>query len=86
MIPSVPEEFASRETVRIVRDAVGELPENYREAIVLCDLEEMTYEEAAQIVGCPVGTIRSRLHRGRAILLEKLADAQVARRAPAVGE
>ena len=46
--------------------------EQVREAVVLCELEEMSYEEAAQACGCPVGTIRSRLHRGRALLLAKL--------------
>jgi RNA polymerase sigma-70 factor (ECF subfamily) len=39
---------------------------------VLCELEERSYEEAAQLAGCPIGTIRSRLHRGRALLLAKL--------------
>jgi RNA polymerase sigma-70 factor, ECF subfamily len=55
-----------------VRAAVFELPVEFREAIVLCELEEMSYEEAASALGCPVGTIRSRLHRGRALLLAKL--------------
>jgi RNA polymerase sigma-70 factor (ECF subfamily) len=86
VIPAVPEEFASRETAKIVRGAVEELPESYREAVVLCDLEEMTYEEAAAAVGCPVGTIRSRLHRGRAILTEKLSETKTLSRASAVGE
>jgi RNA polymerase sigma factor (sigma-70 family) len=79
----VPEEFLSRETVERVRRAVGQLPESYREAVVLCDLEEMSYEEAAAALECPIGTVRSRLHRGRAMLLEKLEDAAVARRVPA---
>jgi RNA polymerase sigma-70 factor (ECF subfamily) len=39
---------------------------------VLCELEELSYEEAAKLMECPVGTIRSRLHRGRALLLAKL--------------
>ena len=55
-----------------VRSAVLELPIEFREAIVLCELEEMSYEEAARALECPVGTIRSRLHRGRALLLAKL--------------
>ena len=55
-----------------VRAAVLELPTEFREAIVLCELEEMSYEEAANTLNCPVGTIRSRLHRGRALLLAKL--------------
>jgi RNA polymerase sigma-70 factor (ECF subfamily) len=55
-----------------VRAAVLELPVEFREAVVLCGLEELSYEEAAQLLDCPVGTIRSRLHRGRALLLAKL--------------
>lgn len=55
-----------------VRAAVLELPPEFREAVVLCELEEMSYEEAARALACPVGTIRSRLHRGRALLLAKL--------------
>ena len=49
-----------------------DLPAEFREAVVLCELEELSYEEAAQLIGCPIGTIRSRLHRGRALLLAKL--------------
>ena len=55
-----------------VRGAVLELPAEFREAVVLCELEELSYEEAAQLSGCPIGTIRSRLHRGRALLMAKL--------------
>jgi RNA polymerase sigma-70 factor, ECF subfamily len=55
-----------------VRAAVLELPAEFREAVVLCELEELSYEEAAHLSGCPIGTIRSRLHRGRALLLAKL--------------
>jgi RNA polymerase sigma-70 factor (ECF subfamily) len=55
-----------------VRAAVLELPVEFREAIVLCELEELSYEEAAKALDCPIGTIRSRLHRGRALLLAKL--------------
>lgn len=52
--------------------AVVDLPAEFREAVVLCELEERSYEEAAQMVGCPIGTIRSRLHRGRALLMARL--------------
>jgi RNA polymerase sigma-70 factor (ECF subfamily) len=62
----------TRERKAQVRAAVLELPPEFREAVVLCELEEMSYEEAAQAAGCPIGTIRSRLHRGRALLLAKL--------------
>lgn len=52
--------------------AVRELPSAYRDAVVLCDLEERSYEEAARAMECPVGTVRSRLHRARAMLAAKL--------------
>jgi len=61
-----------QERLEQVRAAVLELPPEFREAVVLCELEELSYEEASQRIGCPIGTIRSRLHRGRALLLAKL--------------
>lgn len=80
------DQFASAETVGRVRKAIATLPENYREVVVLCELEEMSYEEAATALTCPVGTVRSRLHRARALLLEKLREAEPVHRASAVGE
>jgi RNA polymerase sigma-70 factor (ECF subfamily) len=61
-----------RERADHVRAAVLDLPPEFREAVVLCELEELSYEEAAQMAGCPIGTIRSRLHRGRALLMARL--------------
>jgi RNA polymerase sigma-70 factor (ECF subfamily) len=61
-----------RERADHVRAAVLDLPPEFREAVVLCELEELSYEEAAQAAGCPIGTIRSRLHRGRALLMARL--------------
>src|SRR6266446_2015562 len=55
-----------------VRAAVLELPAEFREAVVLCELEELSYEEAAQLCVCRIGTIRSRLRRGRALRLAEL--------------
>ena len=80
------DDFASLENVQRVRQAIATLPENYREVVVLCELDELSYEDAAAALDCPVGTVRSRLHRARAILVEKLRDAQPVRRASAVGE
>ena len=60
------------ETVEAVRQAVLRLPEHYREVVVLCSLHEMSYEQASEIIGCPVGTVRSRLSRARIMLIEKL--------------
>jgi RNA polymerase sigma-70 factor, ECF subfamily len=57
---------------RALAAAVRELPAAYRDAVVLCDLQERSYEEAASLMECPVGTVRSRLHRARALLAAKL--------------
>jgi len=73
------ERLALAEDVEALRRAVLALPEHYREAIVLCDLEQLTYEHAAVALDCAVGTVRSRLHRGREMLAERLR----ARRTPA---
>jgi RNA polymerase sigma-70 factor (ECF subfamily) len=60
------------ETIESVRQAVLALPANFREVVVLCDLHEMSYAEAAAALDCAVGTVRSRLHRARGMLLEKM--------------
>jgi RNA polymerase sigma-70 factor (ECF subfamily) len=60
------------ETMASLHAAIRELPEVYRETVVLCDLEERNYDEAARLMACPVGTVRSRLHRARGLLAGKL--------------
>jgi RNA polymerase sigma-70 factor (ECF subfamily) len=55
-----------------LRKAIALLPCRYREAVVLCDLECNSYEEAAALLGCAIGTVRSRLHRARQLLVRKL--------------
>ena len=54
------------------RAALVGLPVVFREAVVLCDLQELSYQEAADAAGCAIGTIRSRLHRGRGLLAAAL--------------
>jgi len=61
------------EGIAEVRRAVLTLPLRYREVVVLCDLQELSYADAADALGCAVGTVRSRLHRGRQLLAAKLA-------------
>ena len=73
------------ERIETVRRAVQALPLPYREALVLCDLQEMSYEEAAAAGGCPVGTIRSRLHRARTMLAARLAVSALSPAATAAG-
>jgi RNA polymerase sigma-70 factor, ECF subfamily len=60
------------EAIESVRRAVLALPTAFREVVVLCDLHEMTYADAAVAMDCAVGTVRSRLHRARGMLLERL--------------
>ena len=76
--PSVmPEQsFMRAETGRRVRIALSALPGDYRKAVVLADVQGYSYEEIAQHVGCPVGTIRSRLHRGRQLLRQNILRLQ----------
>lgn len=65
-------DLTRRESIDEVRRAVLTLPAAYREAVVLCELGEASYEDAAFALGCPVGTVRSRLSRARAMLAKKL--------------
>ena len=67
-------DLTRKEGIDALRRAVLTLPRRYREVVVLCDLEEVDYADAARILGCPVGTVRSRMHRARALLMEKLAQ------------
>lgn len=70
-------ELTRQETIESVRQAVLALPPHYREVVVLCDLHELSYLETAAALDCAVGTVRSRLHRARALLVEKLRALQV---------
>ena len=66
------DELTRSELIEGVRQAVLALPQHYRETVVLCDLHELSYQETAAVLGCAVGTVRSRLHRARALLVERL--------------
>lgn len=73
---NVLENLTRAETIETVRAAVHSLPPVYREVVVLCELQEMDYAAAANVIQCPIGTVRSRLHRARAMLMTKLATVQ----------
>jgi len=61
-----------------IRRALDALPAEFRLAVVLCDVEEFSYEEIAQMMGCPIGTVMSRLHRGRKLLQRALYNHAIA--------
>jgi RNA polymerase sigma-70 factor (ECF subfamily) len=63
--------------------AIARLPVEYREALVLCELQELSYAEGAAVLECPIGTVRSRLHRARALLTAMLHEAEPVPAAPA---
>lgn len=65
-------ELTREETADQVRRAITMLPRHYREAVTLCDLQGKDYAAAARILDCPIGTVRSRLARGREILASRL--------------
>lgn len=69
-------ELAQSQRIESLRKAVLALPPAYREVVVLCDLHELDYADAAVVLGCAIGTIRSRLHRARALLIEKMRAAE----------
>ena len=56
----------------VIHEEIERLPERYRVPVVLCDLEGRTHEQAARHLGCPVGTVKSRLARGRVLLRDRL--------------
>ena len=64
--------YARLDLAPALRDALDELAEPFRSAVILVDVEDLTYESAAEVMGVPIGTVRSRLFRGRRLLQEKL--------------
>jgi RNA polymerase sigma-70 factor, ECF subfamily len=73
---SVLDRLTRAELVDAVRAAVRSLPPVFREAVVLCELQELDYAAAAEVLQCPIGTVRSRLSRGRALLAARLRTEQ----------
>jgi RNA polymerase sigma factor (sigma-70 family) len=75
------EDLERGQIAELLRDAILTLPDHYREPVTLCDLEGRSYGEAAALLECPVGTVRSRLNRARSMLLDKLRPARMGARA-----
>jgi RNA polymerase sigma-70 factor, ECF subfamily len=73
--PDPLQEMMRVERIEALRRAVSALPVRYREVVVLCDLQELSYADAAAALDCALGTVRSRLSRGRALLASKLGIA-----------
>ncbi|HEX7476311.1 MAG TPA: sigma-70 family RNA polymerase sigma factor [Polyangiales bacterium] len=70
-----PQEDALRPVVaRELQAALAELPDDHRTVVILADVEELSYKEIAEVVGCPIGTVMSRLHRARRTLQQRLAE------------
>jgi RNA polymerase sigma-70 factor, ECF subfamily len=65
-------DLTQQENLLALKEAVAALPPKYREVVVMCDLQELSYEAAAKAIDCAVGTVRSRLHRARALLMSKM--------------
>lgn len=79
---SLSDDLARAEIVERVRRAVLALPEHYREAVTLCDLQGFNYSSAAATLDCPIGTVRSRLARAREMLVAKLRPMPTAAKKP----
>jgi RNA polymerase sigma-70 factor (ECF subfamily) len=75
------EDLERAQIAELWREAILTLPDHYREPLTLCDLEGKSYSEAATILECPIGTVRSRLNRARSMLLDKLRPARMKSRA-----
>jgi len=73
-LPDFADDLARQREAKRLRQAILCLPRKYREVIVLCSLQELSYEEAAVVVGSAIGTVRSRMHRARQLLLRKLTE------------
>lgn len=72
-------EIVAAQRVEALRRAILKLPLRYREVVVLCDLQELSYADAAAALDCAVGTVRSRLHRARALLTARMREGDAVR-------
>jgi RNA polymerase sigma-70 factor (ECF subfamily) len=57
-----------------IQRALDDLPDDFRLAVLLADVEELSYKEISEVMGCPIGTVMSRLHRGRRVLKSRLYE------------
>jgi len=80
-VPPVPQTL----TDETVLASLQRLPTAFQEVIILCDIEDLSYKEAAEALAIPIGTVMSRLHRGRAQLRTELAAAEACEGRPSTG-
>ncbi len=80
-VPPVPQQLTDEEILA----ALARLPPRFQEVVVLCDVDELTYKEAASVLQIPIGTVMSRLHRGRALLRAELAGSGAIREQQSAG-
>jgi RNA polymerase sigma-70 factor (ECF subfamily) len=73
-VPPIPDHITDEDMLRALR----QIPEHHQEVILLCDVEDMSYKEIAAALGVPMGTVMSRLHRGRELLRTELARTDAA--------
>lgn len=66
-------------SIAAIRDAIEKLPFHYREVVLLCDVEDLTYKEIAQVVEIPIGTVMSRLARARKVIRDSLSSTHIDR-------
>jgi RNA polymerase sigma-70 factor (ECF subfamily) len=81
-VPPVPQHLTDEEVLAALR----RIPQQYQEVIILCDVEEMAYKEIGEALGVPVGTVMSRLHRGRALLRAELSQCSKGERRHSAGD
>jgi RNA polymerase sigma-70 factor (ECF subfamily) len=63
--------------IAAIRDAIEKLPFHYREVVLLCDVEDLTYREIAQVIEIPMGTVMSRLARARKVIRDSLRSTHI---------
>ncbi|MBV9081019.1 MAG: sigma-70 family RNA polymerase sigma factor [Elusimicrobia bacterium] len=74
------EQADKKETEQLVQRALDSVPVQYRTAVVLCDIEKYSYERISQILECPIGTVRSRIHQGRLLMRKSFEKLQMTQR------
>ena len=77
------DQFDRKDTASLVQRALDSVPAQYRTAIILCDIEKYSYERIAQVLECPIGTVRSRIHQGRLLMRKTFEKLQMVRKSRA---